>query len=155
MIRLKRILFPTDFSECSRSAQEYACNLAEQYKAELHLLHVLQDVTPYVGSGGAMISVPDTYYVEQKHAAEDALSRLLPTEWMAGKQVLYATRLGNPWVEIINYAKELEIDLIVIGTHGRSALMHVLLGSVAERVVRTAPCPVLTVHPAGHQFVGS
>jgi len=155
MIRLNRILFPTDFSDCSRRAQEYAASLAEQYQAELHLLHVLTDLTSFVGNGGAMFSVPDSYYAEQKLAAEDALSRLLPTEWMAGRQVTCATRLGNPFVEIVAYAKEQEIDLIVIGTHGHGALMHMLLGSVAERVVRMASCPVLTVRPAGHQTVGS
>ena len=62
-------------------------------------------------------------------------------------------RTGVPFLEIIRYAKELEIDLIVLGTHGRTGLAHVLLGSVAERVVRKSPCPVLTVHPKGHQFV--
>ena len=64
-----------------------------------------------------------------------------------------ATRLGSPFVKIIEYAKEHQIDLIVMGTHGRTGLPHVLIGCVAERVVRMAPCPVLTVHPQGHQFV--
>lgn len=153
MIRLKKILFPTDFSDCSKRAQEYACALAEQFQAELHIVHVLQDITPFIGDGGAMLSVPNSYFVEQRQVAEKALNQLLPNQWTRGKQVIQATRQGNPFVEIVNYAKETDIDVIVIGTHGRTALLHMLLGSVAEKVVRKSPCPVLTVHPQGHQFV--
>ena len=153
MIRLKKILFPTDFSDGSKRAQEYACALAEQFQSHLHVLHVLQDITPFIGNGGAMLSLPNIYFVEQRQAAEDALKRLLPDQWARGKQVIRATRQGNPYVEVVDYAKENDIDVIVIGTHGRTALLHMLLGSVAEKVVRKSPCPVLTVHPQGHQFV--
>jgi len=153
MIRLKRILFPTDFSDCSRRAQEYACALAEQFQAELHVLHVLVDVALMMPEPGSMAMMPQNYLLELKQTAEKALEGLLAPSWTQGRRVVRATRMGNPFVEISKYASERDIDLIVIGTHGRSALMHVLLGSVAERVVRKAPCPVLTVHPEGHQFV--
>ena len=153
MIRLKRILFPTDFSECSKRAQEYACALADQFQAELHVLHVLQDVGLMLPDPAAGLSLPPNYLIEQKQMAERALDGLLSGEWTRGNRLFRATRMGSPFVEIASYAKEKEIDLIVIGTHGRSAIMHVLLGSVAEKVVRKGPCPVLTVHPAGHQFV--
>jgi nucleotide-binding universal stress UspA family protein len=153
MIRLKRILFPTDFSECSKRAQEYACAFADQFQAELHLLHVLQDVGLMLPDPAAGLSLPPNYLIEQKQLAEKTLDALPSAEWARGKRLFRATRMGSPFVEIVSYAKEKEIDLIVIGTHGRSAIMHVLLGSVAEKVVRKAACPVLTVHPAGHQFV--
>ena len=91
--------------------------------------------------------------VRQRLAAEKALESLLSAEWMKGKNVVRATRMGSPFVEITTYAKEKDVDLIVLGTHGRSAIAHILLGSVAEKVVRKSPCPVLTVHPHGHQFV--
>jgi nucleotide-binding universal stress UspA family protein len=155
MIQLKRILFPTDFSECSKRAQEYACALADQFQAELHLLHVLQDLTPLMLDGGAMYSLPADYFVGQKQAAMAALAALTSAEWNRDKPVIRDLCIGNPFVEIVRYAKEHEIDMIVIGTHGRSAMSHLLLGSVAEKVVRSGPCPVLTVHPGGHQFVSS
>lgn len=155
MIRLKRILFPTDFSECSKRAQEYACALTDQFQAELHVLHVLQDMLLLTPDPAAGLSLPPNYLIEQKQLAEKALDALPAPEWSRGKKVFRATRMGSPFVEIAGYAKEKEIDLIVIGTHGRGALMHALLGSVAEKVVRKSPCPVLTVHPAGHQFIES
>lgn len=153
MIRLKRILFPTDFSECSKCARDYACALADQFQAELHVLHVLMDVALMLPEPGSAMMLPPNYLAEQKQGAERALEDALPKDWTAGKKVFRATRMGNPFVEIAKYAKDKEIDLIVIGTHGRSALMHVLLGSVAEKVVRKSPCPVLTVRPGEHQFV--
>lgn len=153
MIELKRILFPTDFSECSKLAQEYACALADQFHAELHVMHVLQDIVAMLPDPSAGLSLPPNYLLEQKQMAEKAMEHLLPAEWAQGKRVIRATRMGNPFVEISAYAKEKEIDMIVVGTHGRSALMHMLLGSVAEKVVRRSPCPVLTVHPTGRQFV--
>ncbi len=153
MIRLKRILFPTDFSQCSKRAEEYACALADQFQAEIHLLHVLQDMMLLMPDPAAGLSLPPNYLIEQKQLAEKALNGLLSAESARGKKIIRATRMGTPFVEITAYAQEHEIDLIVIGTHGRSAITHVLLGSVAEKVVRKAPCPVLSVHPTGHQFI--
>lgn len=153
MIQLKRILFPTDFSDCSRRAQTYACALAEQFQAELHVLHVLQEVVGLLPDPSAGLSMPPTYFIDQKAQADKALETLLPADWARGKKVVRVTRIGNPYVEIDSYAGSNEIDLIVIGTHGRSAMMQALIGGVAEKVVRKAPCPVLSVHPTGHQFV--
>jgi nucleotide-binding universal stress UspA family protein len=153
MIQLRKILFPTDFSDFSKCAQEYACAFVEQFQAELHVLHVLQDVMLMMPEPGTAFALPQNYLLDLKQGAEKALDNLLPAAWTQGKRVFRATRMGNPFVEIAKYAKEKDIDLIVIGTHGRSALMHALMGSVAEKVVRKSPCPVLTVRPAGHQFV--
>lgn len=153
MIALKRILFPTDFSENAQAAQKYACALAEQFQAELHLLHVMVDPAIVIPEPGTFFPIPDTFLAELKERTEKALDGALDAKWCAGKTVQRVIRRGTPFVEIVRYAKDVDADLIVIGTHGRGGLAHVLLGSVAEKVVRKAPCPVLTVRPAGHQFV--
>lgn len=151
-IRLQRILLPTDFSKYSASATRYACELAAKFDAELHLLHTLEthlDMTPNFGMG---LDLP-RYMTESRAAAEKALAGLLDPKWSAGRRVIQAVIEGSPKAEIIRYAREQDIDLIVLSTHGRTGLPHVLMGSVAESVVRTAPCPVLTVRPEGHHFV--
>ena len=152
MIQLTRILLPTDFSEFSSEATNYACALAGQFDAELHLLHVLevhQSATPDFAVGLALPSRIE----ESREAAERALENVLDVKWEEGREVVKALAEGAPFLEIVRYAKRHEVDLIVMGTHGRSGLVHVLVGSVAEKVVRKAPCPVLTVRPEGHQFV--
>ena len=93
------------------------------------------------------------YVSESKAAAERSMNRILDPAWAAGRTVVKVMVEGSPKVEIVQYARKHNIDLIVLATHGRSGLAHVLMGSVAESVVRTAPCPVLTVRPEGHQFV--
>ena len=151
-IELKRILLPTDFSPYSGTATKYACELATRFDAELHLLHTLEvhlASTPTFGMG---LAIP-MYVNESRTAAEAALAGVLDPEWSAGRKVVKAVVEGSPKVEIVRYARTQAIDLIVLATHGRSGLAHVLIGSVAENVVRTAPCPVLTVRPEGHQFV--
>ncbi len=152
MIQCQRILVPVDFSENSRPAIQYACALAEQFRAELHVAHVIEThalATPQFGMGLDLI----TYARESKAAAEKSLAEALPSGWSSGRPPVSAILEGSPIKEIIHYAREQAIDLIVMSTHGRSGLAHVLVGSVAENIVRHAPCPVLTVRPSGHQFV--
>jgi nucleotide-binding universal stress UspA family protein len=159
MIQLKRILFPTDFSGASERAREYALVLAERFEAELHLLHVIHDWVERMPEFGMGLSVPA--YAEQgparRRALEESairqLTALTPSGWSEQHRVTIAIKEGQPFVEIVKYAREHEIDMIVIGTHGRGAVAHALLGSVAERVVRKAPCPVLTVRPGPQAFV--
>jgi nucleotide-binding universal stress UspA family protein len=153
MIAIKKILFPTDFSDCAKTAQEYAAAFAGQFQAELHLLHVLADLTTTMPDPGFATSLSKNYLVELKHEAQRSLDKVLPQGTDPALRVVRALRMGNPFVEIVKYAEEAQTDLIVIGTHGRSGLVHLLVGSVAEKVVRKAQCPVLTVRPAGHQFV--
>src|SRR6476646_3174619 len=151
-IRLQRILLPTDFSTYSAAATEYACELATKFDAELHLLHTLEvhlASTPDFGMGLAL----PRYISECKAAAEQSLGGVLDPTWSAGRTVIQAVIEGSPKVEIIRYARKQNIDLIVLATHGRTGLPHVIMGSVAETVVRTAPCPVLTVRPEVHRFV--
>ena len=151
-IRLQKILLPTDFSDYSAAATKYACELATKFDAELHLLHTLElhlASTPGFGMGLAL----PTYINESRAAAEKSLAGVLDPKWSAGRTVIQALVEGSPKAEIVRYARKQEIDLIVLATHGRTGLSHVIIGSVAETVVRTAPCPVLTVRPEGHQFV--
>jgi nucleotide-binding universal stress UspA family protein len=151
-IRLQRILLPSDFSNYSATATKYACELAVKFEAELHLLHVLElqlDPTPGFGMG---LAVPN-YINESRAAAEKHLAGILDPHWAAGRTVIKAVVEGSPSLEIIRYARQQEINLIVLSTHGRTGLSHIIMGSVAESVVRTAPCPVLTLRPEGHQFV--
>lgn len=144
MNRIQRILVPTDFSELSMKAAGFACGLADQLQAELHFFHVLEahaSTTPVFGGGLALMPpVPES----QQHADAE-LDRLVKSVCPSGKQVSRATAHGSPSREIVRYAQQHAIDLIVLGTHGRTGLEHVLLGSVTEKVVRGAPCPVATV----------
>lgn len=151
-IQIQRILLPTDFSTYSATATKYACELATKFGAELHLLHALEihlASTPAFGMG---LALPN-YINESRNAAEKAMTSVLDPQWSAGRTIVHALVDGSPKVEIVGYARKHDIDLIVLATHGRSGLSHVIIGSVAESVVRTAPCPVLTVRPEGHQFV--
>jgi nucleotide-binding universal stress UspA family protein len=151
MITLKTILVPTDFSECSDAAVKYGSALATTFGATLHLLNVVQD--PYTMPYGADGFVAPGQDMLGEWRAE--AKRRLEAEVPAGvdSRAVIATRVGSACPEIVRYAVDRHIDLIVLGTHGRGAIGHVLLGSVAERVVRTAPCPVLTVRHPQREFV--
>src|SRR5262245_31510576 len=141
MIRLQRILFPTDFSQSSQAAETYACELARQFGAELHVLYVLQDVTLAMPEPGSVFAMPALNLDEVQQSAQQVLSTVPAASWPQARIVRHTSR-GAPWAEIIRIATENRMDLIVMGTHGRSGLPHVLLGSVAEKVVRHAGCPV-------------
>jgi len=149
MITIKTILVPTDFSDASAAAQRYACALGEAFRSAVHLLHVVQD--PYVQPWAAEAFGVSLAGVLERWE-QDAKAQLAQlTSEGAGANVTCVTRVGHPFVEILTYASEAKIDLIVMGTHGRGPVAHMLLGSVAERVVRKAPCPVLTVRPGEPQ----
>lgn len=154
-LTVARILVPTDFSETADAALQYAKVLAGQLGASLHLLHVFSN--PYQVAAYA----PDVYaplpLSMREQAIEDA-RECLQTRLNSGEEERFrgtraiVTGLTSP--QIVKYAGENAIDLIVMGTHGRRGIAHLLLGSVAEHVVRTAACPVLTVRDPGTQTHG-
>ena len=151
-IRLERILLPTDFSRYSAAATDYACELATRFDAELHVLHILELQLASTPDFALGLALP-RYISESKAAAEKSIAGIPDPAWSAGRTVIRSVLEGTPKVEIIRYAATNNVDLIVLSTHGRTGLSHMMLGSVAESVVRTAPCPVLTVRAEGHQFV--
>ncbi len=154
MIKLKKILVPTDFSDFSRPAIDYGCAMAARFEAELHLLHIVPDPALLLPEATAFsVESMQTQCDELVKIATAQLEKLPVDGWENGRAIQREVRVGTIFMEIIDYARTADIDLIVIGTHGRSGLMHVLMGSVAERIVRKSPCPVLTVKPEGHQFV--
>jgi len=143
-----RILVPTDFSPPSDAALEYARAVATRFGASLHLLHVVDD--PYRAIYTAEVYVPEVEGLRDE-ALADAMARVKDRLQSSDSRELRATAdavIGTPAWAIVEYAGGHDIDLIVMGTHGRGGMAHLLMGSVAERVVRTAPCPVLTVREA-------
>src|SRR5262245_11724747 len=153
MIDLRRILVPIDFSKHSQNALTYAAAFAEKFGAEIYLLHVVQDLALFipdaVTAGPPLLPPMD----QLTAAVREALDRVIRENQLGPLQVHPEVREGTPFYEIIQFAKEKSIDLIIMGTHGRGGLAHVLLGSVTEKVVRKAPCPVLTVRDPEHEFV--
>ena len=145
LVEIRRILAPTDFSAHAENAVRYACGLAERLGAELHLLHVLSEIVP-TGPDPLLTPVlPPDFYRDSEAQSRRALESLLDPSWGRPEAVEVAIRWAGPVEGVVDYAHDTAIDLIVIATHGRTGLSHVLLGSVAERIVREAPCPVLTI----------
>jgi nucleotide-binding universal stress UspA family protein len=153
MIDLHRILVPTDFSKHSHNALNYAAAFADRFGAALYLLHVVQDLALFIPEA-VSVAPPIAPPVKQMTAAvREALDRVVRENDLSRFEVHCEVREGTPFYEIIQFAKDAGIDLIIMGTHGHSGLAHVLLGSVTEKVVRKAPCPVLTVRHPEHEFV--
>jgi nucleotide-binding universal stress UspA family protein len=150
-MQIKTILFPTDYSNGARAAMDHAISLAKDYQAKLILLYVIQDISIAEWYIPSSISAGELIEDMQKSAWQEM------DKWFAevSKQVNDVEKMvvrGVPFVEIIQTAKERNADLIVIGTHGRTGIDHMLFGSTAEKVVRKAACPVLTVRIAGKEF---
>ena len=139
-----KILVPTDFSDCAAAAEAMAVDLARRLGGEIVLLHVLVE-TPLYGEG--LLSGPRVQSVYDAHRkwAEETLEKRSADLREKGIQTSWRATSGVPFEEIVNIAGEEHAEMIVIGTHGRSGLNRILLGSVTERVIRLAPCPVLTV----------
>jgi len=137
MTTVRSILVPTDFSETSDGALHYAIDMARAFGAQLYLVHV---------PGGTGENFEANFPVGRfETVARERLSVFLSPEDITRLRPEYAVRIGTPAEEIVRYADTRDVDLIIMGTHGRSGVAHLLMGSVAEHVVRTAPCPVLLV----------
>ncbi len=150
MISLKKILCPIDHSDCSKEALKYAVSLAMKDEAKLLLLHIIDIRSFNEGLEAMSAQIPDEETLKQLRAK---LLDCIPEEIRDDMEVEALVVQGIPFAEIISTAKENEIDMIVIGSHGRTGISHMMLGSVSEKVVRKAPCPVLTVRQPGHEFV--
>jgi len=151
MPQLSRILVPIDFSFCSCSALEYAGFIAEKFDAALDVLHVLWEPPPYVGMEvvaftAATAEGARTLADHTRSIAEEEMRAFLSTvKGEFKRRITTRFMVGNPWQMIVDAAAKEAYDLIVMGTHGRTGFSHVLLGSVSERVIRKALCPVLTI----------
>jgi len=152
-MQFKNVLFPTDFSALSVHALTHAASLVETFESQLHCIYVVDDANFYwtaFGPEAVPLGPPVDELVTQAR---------LRMERFAGEHLrafqpppVTDVRVGRPFAEIIAYAREKQVDLIVMGTHGRGAIAHALLGSTTEKVVRKAPCAVLTVRSPDHQF---
>lgn len=137
----QRFLVPLDFSEYANYALEYAINLAGKLDAHVTLLHVIQPVP--LGGADMGVTLPYTYLQDLEAEITQSMEACLARVTAAGLEGDIVVVHGVPFHEIIETAKTQTVDLIIMGTHGRTGLQHLLLGSVAEKVVRLAPCPVL------------
>jgi universal stress protein A len=146
----KKIVCPVDFSEFTDEIVQYAVDIARKYDAELHLLHVIPNLnyfTPYES-----FLTPENLVAIESNIEKEVAGDFDKILKKIGFPVKTVIRTGVTFVEIIDYIREEKVDLVVMGTHGRSGLEHILIGSVAEKVVRKSPCPVLTVRPKGKAF---
>ena len=151
MIVLKNILVATDFGEPAAVALAYGRDLARTYNARIHLVHVVEDVmmrySPEVG-----FSVPELQKNLETAAWRDLRNLITDDDRTLTIEPVVQTAVNIPNA-VVDYARANAIDIIVIGTHGRGVMKHFLMGSVAERVVRIAPCPVLAVHAKERDFI--
>jgi nucleotide-binding universal stress UspA family protein len=143
-MEIKRILFPTDFSEGASQALQYAVDLTKKYGAKLHVVHVIYDIARVTGWYVPHRSV-DEMYKDIQEGARKELEKFGVEELSEIKNIERTVLTGVPHEEIINFAKQNKIDLIIMGTHGRKGIDRILFGSTAAQIVRFAPCPVLTV----------
>lgn len=143
-MKIERILFPVDFSEGSMNAVEYAISLKKEYDARLYLLHVVHDISMATGWQVPHIRLDELYRDMEEYARKEMekFCRDLFRECDKIEQIVVR---GIPHEEILKFARDKKIDIIVIGTHGRTGIDRMLFGSTAEKVVRNAPCPVLSV----------
>lgn len=151
-LKIERILVPIDFSECSKKALQYALPLAKSHQAALTLLYVVPHVYSQGEYGGVDCARLE---VSMKESGEKELAKLARDEVPGDIKASTQVQIGSPAREIVETARSLAADLIVIATHGRTGLKHILLGSVAEHVVQRAPCPVFVVRENEREILGA
>jgi nucleotide-binding universal stress UspA family protein len=154
MIALKKILVATDFSELSDAALAYGRELARTFDASLTVVHIVDNIlTRAYGAEGVVLADPELQREIETSAQRQVDALLFDDDRKMFGAVGLVITSNSPSAAIVTYARDASVDLIVMGTHGRGAIAQLLMGSVAERVVRIAPCPVLTVRHPEHEFV--
>lgn len=148
MTSIKKILFPTDFSENSNYAFDYALDMAKKLGARLYILHVIHELIDTTGFYVPNISL-DKLQNDLVKGAEEMMDKFVKKKMGDFKDYETMNIIGLPHIEVMNVAKDKGINMIVMGTHGRTGIDRVLFGSTAEKVVKKAPCPVLTVRHSG------
>lgn len=146
---IKKIVAATDFSEAGERSLEFAATFANKFKAEIHLLNVVEPMPP-----GPWMGVVTASEIKKK-TFDECVAKIekLKSAWSAYSFSVNGIVIeGEPFVKITKYADSIQADLVVLGTHGHGAVSNMLLGSVAENTVRYSNCPVLTVRAHGHQF---
>lgn len=141
---IKRVLVPIDFSDYSKNSLKYAVKMVSSFNADLVLIYVVEPVIYPPDFSMGQIAIPSIDTEVDKRAFEE-LNNLARTEIPAGIKCKSIIKTGKPFLEIIETAREEDIDLIIMASHGHTGVEHILFGSTAEKVVRKAPCPVLTV----------
>jgi universal stress protein A len=151
-LQIRSILVPTDFSECGNYALSWAASVARTFGSSIICVHVIEPIVPTVGYSGMTEPLPIADISEQlEDSAERELPKLAECEEFQGLEVEELIVHGEAASEIVRVAKERNVDLIVVSSHGRTGLGRILFGSTAEAVVRHAPCPVLVVKPEPKQ----
>ncbi|TSA30352.1 MAG: universal stress protein [Ignavibacteriales bacterium] len=144
MEQIKKILVPIDFSDYSKNALKYAAQFAKQFNAKIYLIYVVEPMIYPADFSMGQVAIPSTD-IDLHSRAEEELKKLAKDIINSNSQVEILIKTGKPFVEIIETASANDIDLIIIATHGHTGVEHLLFGSTAEKVVRKAPCPVLTL----------
>jgi nucleotide-binding universal stress UspA family protein len=143
---IRNILAPTDLSPASLAAVRYACNLARSLGASLHVMHVVGDSMSSAAFVDMYTTLPADYFAELERSAQETLRGCLTPEEKEQAHVVMTTQVGFPREEILKrLEEEPRIDLVVMATHGRGGAARLVMGSVADKIIRTAPCPVLTM----------
>lgn len=154
MIKLKKILYPTDFSEYADHARMYVVDMAKAFNSKVLLMHTIQAPSHYEVAYNYELAISVEEIGEKRQKAADAkIAEIAESIRAEGVEVETLITLGSAFVDVVSTARKREIDLIILSTHGWGFIKHVLMGSTAERVVRKAPCPVLTVRKEEHEFV--
>jgi nucleotide-binding universal stress UspA family protein len=151
-ISLRKILVPIDFSEYSKKALQYAVPFARQFSAKIYLLYVVEPTVYPADFSFGQIGMPNVEN-ELRVKGEQELQELITNEIKGAVPSEALVKVGLPFVEVVSFAKEQAIELIIVATHGHTGVEHVLFGSTAEKIVRKAPCPVLVVRAEERDFV--
>ena len=146
MLEIKRILFPIDFTENSSKILPYVLSVSEKYDAMIYLLHVVEDISQWSGYLVPYISL-DQYQENASKDAEEIFGKICEEQLQSYPNFQKSILTGDPAQEILKAIESEEIDLVIMGTHGRKGLEHVFFGSVAENVLRKSPVPVLVINP--------